>query len=278
MDYILVKAINNNVVLVKEPDTTEQLVLISKGIGFGRKPKEMISDDRGGKEVIKFLNNTGKINSKIYNNEEIKDVVRDIAVSAEKRLSIKNENFYPALFDHICFAINRVQFGVPIENPFINEISVFYSDEYKEARKAVDTIRKKLDINLGDGEAGFIALHFHSAKRNKPVSASLKNIRTLNEIIEIVFKGNKNILTKHSQAVRAFILAASSIINFSSEKHPFKMPFECRIAAALPESRGVAEKIKDMVRKEKGYTLCRGDMDFLTVAIEQLRQQILQDN
>ena len=74
MEYVLVKAINNNVVLVKEPDTEEQMVLISKGIGFGRKPKEMVSDDRGGKEVIKFLN-TGKISSRIYNNEEIKDIV-----------------------------------------------------------------------------------------------------------------------------------------------------------------------------------------------------------
>lgn len=278
MEYVLVKAINNNVVLVKEPDTKEQMVLISKGIGFGRKPKEMVSDDRGGKEVIKFLNNTGKINSRVYNNKEIKGIVRGIAKSAETNLSINNKNFYPALFDHICFSINRVQFGVPIENPFINEISVFYSDEYKEAKKAVEMIKEKLDIDLGSGEAGFIALHFHSAKNNKPVSASLNNIRMLNEIIEIIFKGDKNILTEYTEAVHAFLFAASNIINFSSEGHTFKMPPECRIAEALPQSRAVAEQIRDMVQKEKGYGLCSGDMDFLTVDIEQLRQQILQDN
>ncbi|HCR44599.1 MAG TPA: hypothetical protein DIV41_08465 [Ruminococcaceae bacterium] len=274
MEYVLVKAINNNVVLVREPGTQEQLVLMSKGIGFGGRPGGKISDDRGGEEVIKFLNNSGQISSRIYDNEEIKSVVRTIASSAEKKLAIKNKNFYPALFDHICFAINRVQFGVPIENPFINEISVFYSDEYGEAQKAVITVKEKLGINLGSGEAGFIALHFHSAKSNTPVSASLKDIRILNEIVKIIFKDDRQLLSKNSPAVRAFVLSASSIINFSGGHHPFSMPPECGIAAALPESRAVAESINGMVLNEKGRALSQGDMDFLTVAVEQLRQQL----
>ena len=137
LNYKVIKAINNNVVLAQEPDTQDKIILIAKGIGFNRKPGNMVSDNLNGKEVIKFLNganNANKINGRLYGKNEISTVVQSIAKSAEKKLSIHNKGFYPALLDHICFAIDRIQFGVPIENPFINEISVLYRDEYKEAQ------------------------------------------------------------------------------------------------------------------------------------------------
>jgi|GEM_PF-1092395 transcriptional antiterminator len=276
LNYKVIKAINNNVVLAQEPDTQDQIILIAKGIGFNRKPGNMVSDNLNGKEVIKFLNganNANKINGRLYGKNEISTVVQSIAKSAEKKLSIHNKGFYPALLDHICFAIDRIQFGVPIENPFINEISVLYRDEYKEAQNAVMTIKKELGISLGNDEAGFIALHFHSAKKDTPVSASLKNVRILNKVMEELFPSNKRLLSENSDAVRAFFLTVSDIADYSTEGHSLKMPRECRISEAFPESRSMAVKIKEIIRKETGNVLSCGDMDFLTVGIEQLRQQ-----
>lgn len=61
MHYKAVKVFNNNVVLAEEEDG-KQVVLISKGIGFGVKKGEHISADGNDKKVFYILDDNVNAN------------------------------------------------------------------------------------------------------------------------------------------------------------------------------------------------------------------------
>jgi len=43
-----------------------------------------------------------------------------------------------------------------------------------------------MNIDIGDGEVGFIALHINAAKLNKEVKETLKETRLIKELVEII--------------------------------------------------------------------------------------------
>ncbi len=75
-----------------------------------------------------------------------------------------NDNIYISLTDHINFAIEGVQLGVPFQNPFLWEIKKFYYQEYIIGKAAIGMIEKKLGVTLPQDEAAFIALHIVNAE------------------------------------------------------------------------------------------------------------------
>ena len=59
-----------------------------------------------------------------------------------------NDNIYVSLTDHINFAIERVEMGVPFQNPFLWEIKKFYYQEYLIGKVAIGMIEKELKVTL----------------------------------------------------------------------------------------------------------------------------------
>lgn len=54
MDYSVIKIINNNVILARERYTEDQVILMSKGIGFNRKPNDTVSDSGIDNKIFKM--------------------------------------------------------------------------------------------------------------------------------------------------------------------------------------------------------------------------------
>jgi Transcriptional antiterminator len=272
MDYCLVKAINNNVVLVSDLETKEQVVLMAKGIGFNQKTGQTISDNWEERQVFKFWNGEEQIQNISYDKNEIETIVKSVVTLAEKRLSIHSENLYPTLLDHIVFAIDRLNFGVPLENPFSNEISVFYGEEYEIAEIAVEMIRKKLEIDMGNAEAGFIALHLHSIKKDKPIDLSVENVRMFHQIVNMLSHHIGKDLHANSTAVRSFLLSIDCILHMNRNGKDLKMPYKNDIAEKMAESYTLALKILDIIENETDQHLSVDDIGYITIDIEKLRQ------
>ncbi|MGO4027288.1 PRD domain-containing protein, partial [Staphylococcus pseudintermedius] len=73
-----------------------------------------------------------------------------------------------ALSDHLSFAVERIARGISIQNKLLNEIKSLYQPEYAIGVWALKHIKKRLDITMPIDEAGYIALHIHTAKLNSP--------------------------------------------------------------------------------------------------------------
>lgn len=272
MQYTLVKSINNNVVLVKEGESGEQVILMAKGIGFGRKAGDTVSDELGNETVYKFWNDPKTTDTASTDRREIEAVVREIAQLAEERLGIKNNSLYPALLDHISFAVDRMHFALPIDNPFLSEISILYSEEYEVAREAVEMLNKRLGVAMGSDETGYIALHFSSARKNKPVQQSMQNVLVYNKILSSVFMGLGKEVKDSPTAVRAFLLTLDELIRIYSNGKKLTMPVKGEIFKKMPEDTRLAHVAASLIGKEFKVTPDEHFIAFLAVEIEKLRQ------
>ena len=169
--YVIEKALNNNV-LIATGDSGSEVVLIGRGIGFGKKNGDSIIQE----EVEKmFVLNDPKEQEQYkkllttLDDETLKMLISVVEIIRGRAGMSLNENIHVALTDHLAFAIHRMKKGLVIRNPFLFETKALYPNEYQIAAEVTEKVNKKLSIALPEGEIGFIALHIHSALVNKSV-------------------------------------------------------------------------------------------------------------
>lgn len=188
MGSFKVKKVLNNNVLIAGHDTFQEVVLIGKGIGFGKKGGELISNETVEKIFVLKNEQEQEQYKKLlpYTNEKMIEVVSDCIAHISKKVGLPlNEHIHIALTDHITFAIKRIEQGMDIKNPFLSETEVLYPKEYNIASEVVSIIEDKLKIKLPKGEIGFIALHIHSAITHKSISEVNRHSQLIAQLIEV---------------------------------------------------------------------------------------------
>lgn len=187
-NVIVVKSFNNNILLVR--DNEKEKILFQKGIGFAKKQGDII---QRGTLVEKIFVIEDEQNRKSFN--EILEKVDNklIAIVEEMLAEITDEfgedlseNIHIGLTDHLFYAIKRLRNKEEIENPFLIEIETLYSKEFEMATRLSNRIQKEIDIEIPEGEKGFIALHIHSARNNGKLSNTIKYSFLSTSIVELV--------------------------------------------------------------------------------------------
>ena len=155
-----------------------------------KKPGELITKESNIEQKFIKIDDSEKANYvEILKNVEgeILAVAEEIISLAEDILEEKlNSHIHVGLGDHISFAMKRMELGIDIVNPFLNEIQTLYPNEYIIAEKGSKLIKEKLNVALPESEIGFITLHIHSARVNEEVSQSLKYTRIVKEVMEYI--------------------------------------------------------------------------------------------
>ncbi len=152
-------------------------VVDGPGIAFGKKRGQAV--DMAKVEKTFFLKDQATMN-------KFTDLVIDVPlqeVDASERVinyaKIKlgkqlNENIYVNLTDHLHMAIKRFkEEGISLSNPLKWDIARFYPDEFAVGKKAVAVVKDAFDVDLGDDEAAFIAVHFINAEAGTDAEQNL---------------------------------------------------------------------------------------------------------
>ncbi|AJH79032.1 MULTISPECIES: glucose PTS transporter transcription antiterminator GlcT [Heyndrickxia] len=186
--FIVKKVLNNNVLVASHP-RYEETVLIGKGIGFNRKKGEAIPQASAEKMFVLKNETEQEQYMKLIpsiDNQTLEVVISAIEMIRSRADSPLNEHIHVALTDHIAFAINRIRKGLAVKNPFVAETKILYPREYEIAREVVDYINEATDVYLPEGEAGFIALHIHSAVTDKQLSELSRHSHLIGQLISTV--------------------------------------------------------------------------------------------
>lgn len=181
------KIINNNIVSSID-ERNKEVIVMGKGIGFGKRLGSEI--DEGAIEKIfslpkestsRFEKLVGKIP---YEHIQLAE---KIIQYAGKNLGLKlNKNIYITLTDHLSYAIERSQKGIRVQNAFLWEIQKFYQKEYQIGLAALDMIQKKTGAKLPEDEAGFIAVHLINAEMNTNMKQSAVMPVLIKDVTNIV--------------------------------------------------------------------------------------------
>lgn len=118
--------------------------------------------------------------------EEHIEIAEDIISYAEGELAAPlSDHIHIALSDHLSFAIERIQNGLLVQNKLLHEIKALYKKEYEIGLWAIGHVKETLGVSLPEDEAGYIALHIHTAKMDaESMYSALKHTTMIKEMIE----------------------------------------------------------------------------------------------
>ncbi|MFZ2539566.1 MAG: PRD domain-containing protein [Oscillospiraceae bacterium] len=267
MNYMINKVFNNNVVLAQEHGG-KQVVLISKGIGFSIKKGQEITCDGRDKKVFHILDESEIYTNKVsYDIEKVKVATSEIVQIAREKLGITSDKLYDALYDHISFALERLNRGLPIDNPFIDEIAIMCSCECEVADIAATIIKDQIEVNIGEAEKGFIALHLYSVRKNKHINVAIKGARVYKKAVDMVGEKFGKEFDASSSAYKIFLMTLNRLINASVKKKLIEMPIKEYVKLQMPTYYKLAQEISEIIQEELDIDFSDDAEAFLAVNI-----------
>ena len=272
-DEIVLKVFNNNIVLVNSGD--KEKILFAKGIGFGKKADQIIPKGTSIDKIFTIedeenINNLKNLVNQIDSDffAICEEAIYDISNMIETDL---NERIHISLIDHLFFAVKRLKDNEEIENPFLIETKALYSKEYSLAKLVGKKIGSHLNVEIPDGEIGFIALHIHSALNDGKISNTIKNTNLLNEIVEYVEEKLGYSIYKESLDYARFC----THIKFAIQRIVTNSSIDNDLTKIIKEnyrkSYSISEGIASIIEENIGSSVTDEEVACLTIHIERFR-------
>lgn len=274
--YTVNKALNNNVILAFDEEKREEVVLVGKGIGFGKKEGKTVKLSE--RQIEKsFLAFDGDIKKEYYQlinqlNGKVIGLSEEIIAMAEKELGQLNSHVHIALTDHISFAIERIKAGMDIGNPFIYEIKALYPDEFVIGKKAAKMIRDRLAVSISEAEMGFIALHIHSARQSKKVTETIKDTKFIKDLVNIVEENLAINIDNTGLSYSRLVNHLRAGISRMEDKKYIENPLLNTIKERFKGSYTIAEKIGKHIKETKNIYVSEDELGYLALHIERLKE------
>lgn len=269
------KVLNSSVVLVEE--NGKEMVILGKGIGYGKKNGEEIPEDKVDKIFLPFEEKkTSQILELV---EEIPieffEITRAIVSKAESELGKKlNPGVYLTLTDHLHFAVERAQKGVNIANRLYWEIKSYYPQEFRIGKYAIALLNDQYGINLPKEEASNIAFHLINAQSEDSDNGDgFKYAKMIGGIVNMVrYSLQKEIdtnsihYTRFITHVRFFVerYYSDALLDDGEEE------FYNQMWILYPSAMENATKVKDYIKKIHHRTISNDEVVYLGVHINRL--------
>lgn len=270
----IIKVINNNVIS-SEDDKGKEIVVMGKGIGFGKKAGEEIEETR----IEKVFSLPDESTSQFM--QVVKDMSYEYIRTAELVIAYAREtlgyhlskNIYVTLTDHLGYAIERKRQGIVVANELSWEMKKFYNAEFQVGLKALDIVKQELDVELPEDEAGFIAMHLVNAQMGGQMNQSRNMPAMIKDILNIVRYTFQVELDEKSLSYERFVthlrfFVQRVISREDSERNDEE--FDQLIADRFPRSYECAQKIKSYMKKKLDYEVSDVEISYLAVHIHRV--------
>lgn len=268
------KVLNSSVVLV-EKDGIE-MVALGKGIGFGRKPGDVIDNGNVDKIFLEKNIKTAHVTELI---EEIPfdyfEVTRDITNEAEKILGKKlNSNLYLTLTDHIHFAVERAKQGHVLSNKLYWEIKNYYPKEFDIGTISLSILNDRFSVELPKEEASNIAFHLINAQSGSEENQDgFKYAKMISSIVNVVkYSINTKIDTSSIHYTRFITHVRFFVERLYSEKllKDTEEDLYKQMIILYPYAMDIADKTKKYIKKVYEFDVPNEEIAYLGIHINRL--------
>ena len=276
MKVVIEKILNNNAVISLGEEQAE-IIVMGRGVAFGKRPGDLIDQSRIEK-VFTLKNNdlTNKLKQLIAEIPiEYITVSEEIINYAKLQLGKNlNDNIYISLTDHIHYAVERFKKGMTIKNGLLWEIKNLYKEEFQIGLEALKKIEQAFGVRLPEDEAAFIALHIVNAELNEDIGNIMAMTEIVQEVLKIVQYHYRVDFDQESLNYYRFIthlkFFAQRLVNkefyHDGEQDDLFQIVKTRYA----EAYDCALKIKEFIYKKYRYIITKEEMMYLTIHIERV--------
>ncbi|MCK8816969.1 transcription antiterminator [Natroniella sulfidigena] len=282
-NYKVKKVFNNNVVLAQITKTNKEVILVGKGLGFAKKIGDVIKVDEGAieKEFVAMNEDKKEEYQQLVEqvDSEVIGLTEEIIAMLTAELGEElDEHIHISLADHIGFYLNRIKEGIEISNPFLAETKTLYSLEYNLAKKAVKMIEERFDIEVPEGEVGFITFHIHGARTKRGVSKTVKYTKVIKEMVNVIEEELEVKLSYQSLNYARLITHLRFALERIEKEKKNENPLLERIINDFEFSYQLANKLANLVKEKLELDVPEDEIGYLAMHIERLRKNLSQAN
>lgn len=182
------KVLNSSVVLVEKEG--QEMIALGKGIGYGKKNGEAISDSLVDKIFLPIEAQKSSQFAELVDEIPMHyfEITKEIVAIAEEELSYQlNTSIYLTLSDHLHFAVERSEKGLNVSNRLYWEIKNYYPKEFHIGEVVLEQMKIKYKIELPNEEASNIAFHLINAQSDRHEDQDgLKKAKLVGTIVNMV--------------------------------------------------------------------------------------------
>lgn len=266
----ITRVLNTNSILTTD-ENGDEIVLLGSAIGFKHRPGDEVDLSKIEK---RFVMKQKEHQSRFQ--ELVNSIPTDYIIVAEQIITLGKtlyemklaETIHISLADHIHTAVENMQMGIQIPNSLLIDIKRFYKNEYDVAKHGLTLIKDRLDCELPEDEAGFIAMHFVNAQSgggNINIKKMISLVREVNELVcrELDFTPDEDSLNYFRYMTHLKFFAQRVIENIhytdSSDK------FLDTVLPKIPKAAQCSQKICDYIEKQYHYKANHDEMIYLSV-------------
>lgn len=272
-EFQVKRVLSHNVVQALDVLKDEECILLGKGIGFGKKEGDVIDPDvverkyfiRDSKNLHKYQKLLESTDERLY------FIIEEYIEKVGKTFgSGYDENLHIGLLDHLNFSIYRYRNHVTLNNIFIDEMSMMYEKEYAFAKVMLKDLNSRLDVDLPEAEAGFIALHIHSSIKGEKASQTALYLKIIGECLRFIEEEFKISLDPQSIEKARLITHLKFALKRASENKPIQNIMTESLKSAFPKTFLIASKMAKKIEENYGINLPEGEVGYLTMHIENI--------
>jgi transcriptional antiterminator len=269
--YQIERVLNNNVVIVLADGQAEH-ILIGKGIGFGAKRGSTLqTEDQRIEKRFSLVQAENKQHfQQLFSMvpPEVVGIAEEIITFASESLGCQlHEHIHVALADHIGFALTRLQGGLNIENPFLEEIRTLYHREWLVAKQGAKWISEHFGIPLPDEEVGFLTLHIHSATHTRGLSETVKVADSVNMAIRAIEAELGQEIPKDQLNYARMVIHLRFAIQRTLRGQPISNPLADAVIERLPNSYQIAKRAAEHISHRIGAPFPPDEISYLALHI-----------
>lgn len=276
----VVKVLNNSVVLAVE-DGCGEVILMGKGIGFGKTIGQVLTDADCGQVFVLRDRQTKRsiLQLAAETDERIFEITRRVVDYAVTQYQMDlMEHIYLALTDHLAFAARRQTEGHPVPGYYAADVRRFNPQEYAVGCYALQQIRQELGVELPEDEITNIAFHFINAqKTHREVDDVRRMGAIVDGILEIVKYHFGLEYRKESVSYTRFLTHIKSMSHRLVQNIPLKedltdLLFD-QVMPKCPEEYHCSQKVSEFLQEAFRIQVSRQELLYLTLHIHLVRRE-----
>jgi beta-glucoside operon transcriptional antiterminator len=265
------KVLNSSVVLAEDENGTE-LVVLGKGIGYGRKPGETVVPDDANQVFVSLpegdQRNLVELLTQIP--AEVVEATRAIVALASAEGFELDPHIYLSLTDHLNFAVERQRKGLVTVNRLAWEVRTIYPRQYAIGAEAVSLLRSRLGVALPEEEAANIAFHLVNADAGNAGVDSMRVVQLVSQVATIVTHSTGVQLHNDDLHGARFVAHlqyfARRFFDGKLATSPDDFLFTS-LSARYPAAIAAAERVRTLVQQQYGEQLPNEEIAFLALHI-----------
>lgn len=278
------KVLNNNVVITRNAEDKE-VIAMGRGLGFQMSAGMKLDPEKIEKTFS--VDSNGELDTRYQ--ELLQAIPQQILLVTENIIehaaSVLSNQLHPSvrvsLADHIHFAIERCIQGKTVKNAMLWEIKKFYASEYALGVAALAKIKKASGIQLGEDEAGFIALHLVNAQLNDDMHNTMDITSLINDIINLIKYHLRIEMDEESLSYQRLVthlkFFAQRLFHANTQQSDDDSLF-VSVREEYPKSFSCTQKIYLFIEKKLSHHMTKEEMMFLTIHIERVRREYKEDS